>query len=953
MNTTCGHNLLCAAIGMCSLLLCGCGPQATKTEQVQISASKLPALARTTLPPIQVTYPEISEADRKTVEELLFECAAKDSTVSSGSYGKQFEVASEAKERLKSMGSGIVPLLLQQLTKNSSLRDQCISILSEMPTEATPALLNSLDSIDRDTRSGAIDALAAIGVPALENLLPYLRSTNERQRASAAKALVQMSASGVYLPDAVLASLASTLDNDESDAVRDACVSGLSGEMWHNQDVRSAFIRALEQDKSENVRMTALRAVESMVGKSWGNRTVLYGFNKQITKSKAVSDAEYKKLLELQQKIYSEWMETITDQAKGVKVEKRLKEMGLQEGVSASPEDLLVDREMKGKLIRLGLPTKDQARLAKSIGNVYTGGTPELQKVALRVLISMSRERISDARALGKALRVSMEDSERREIIYAIEYLADQGKDAIPDLQWVVEHVPACKDEAMSALFRIGESALPQFKVALGDKDLRRSALLFLQRLGEKALPLEADIAALTDDPEYGRDARLTLLTIGSKNGTARRWANDSIERGGIDGADCALALATGDPKALVAQFSDIEVMLLNADPKVRATTANAIGRLGIEGVSQLRVLDQLARNDRDSTVVSAARDSAQQIREAQRKKREQEIAYILKGQLSGAQMWGRVVNQGEFSAREEKVCGYINKEGTLVIKTRGKHLRPFSEGLARLTDYKFDQKTHVEVYIDAAGKELLKLPKVSGEDFHEGLTVFHEPQIDGSTLCGYKDKNGETVVPAHFQGAEDFSEGLAAVTPFGKAGADGFARYIFIDKSGHQAFRSTFKEAGKFCEGLALVTTEDSRKAFIDKAGNEVNLQLPGQIVSNFSEGLAVVKVGDRYGYADKNGALVISAKYDLANPFREGLAVVAFNGGFGFIDKGGNTVVEPKYDWAHHFSDGLALVKKKGMLGYIDKSGNEVIKPQFFTANDFSNGLAPVGMGILEILD
>lgn len=951
MNMTSGHTLLCATIGICSVLLYGCGGNKAKDEPLQ---TKLPALARTAPPPIQFKYPAISESERTVVEELLLQCATQTDTASSVSYGQRFEEESNAKkERLKSIGPSILPVLLQHLTEKDSLRDRCISILSEMPTEATPAFLSCLDSMDDDTRTGAVDALAAIGVPAVEKVLPYLQSTNERHRESAAKALIQMSVNGEYLPPAVFASLASTLDNDESEVVRGACVSGLSGEMLHDQDFRSAFLRVLEQGKDDQVRMTALRAVESMVGKSWGNRTVLYGFNKQIMKSKAASDAEYRKLLELQQKIYVDWMQAITDQEKGVKVGNRYKEMGLQVGVSTSPEDLLVDREMKGKLIRLGLPTKDQARLAKAIGNLYINGSPELQKVALQVLVSMSRERVSDARALGKALRVSKEDNERREIIYAIEYLASDGKDAIPDLQWVVQHVPDSKDAAMSALFRIGEAALPQYKIALNDKDLRDGALLFLQNLGDKALPLESDIVRLIDDPECGRKAKLALLTIGSKNEQVRRWAKHAIEKGGIDGAECAQALASGDPKTVVAQFSNIEMMLLEADPKVRATTASAIGKLGIEGVSQLRVLDQLARSDKDSKVVLVAQESARKIRALQQNKRDEETAYILKGQMSGAQMWGRVVNQGEWKVQEQKVCGYINKDGVLVIKTQGKHLRPFSEGLARVTDYKFDRKTHVEIYIDSTGKELLKLPKVSGEDFHEGLIVFHEPQIDGSTLCGYKDKSGETVIPAHFESAEDFSEGLAAVVIRGKAGADGFARYIFIDKTGHQAFRSTFREAGKFSDGLALVTTENSTNAFIDKYGNEVNFQLPGQVVSNFSEGLAVVKLAERYGYADKNGVLVIPAKYDLANPFREGLAVVAFDGGFGFIDKGGNTVVAPRYDWAHHFSDGLALVKKKGLLGYIDKSGNEVIKPQFFTANDFSNGLAPVGMGIMEILD
>jgi hypothetical protein len=64
------------------------------------------------------------------------------------------------------------------------------------------------------------------------------------------------------------------------------------------------------------------------------------------------------------------------------------------------------------------------------------------------------------------------------------------------------------------------------------------------------------------------------------------------------------------------------------------------------------------------------------------------------------------------------------------------------------------------------------------------------------------------------------------------------------------------------------------------------------------FSEGLAAVKVGDKYGYSDAAGAVVIEAPYPTTKAFSEGLA---FEGGvlslgeWGFIDKTGTLVIGP----------------------------------------------------------
>ncbi|MCX7696935.1 MAG: WG repeat-containing protein, partial [Bacteroidales bacterium] len=100
----------------------------------------------------------------------------------------------------------------------------------------------------------------------------------------------------------------------------------------------------------------------------------------------------------------------------------------------------------------------------------------------------------------------------------------------------------------------------------------------------------------------------------------------------------------------------------------------------------------------------------------------------------------------------------------------------------------------------------------------------------------------------------------------------------------------------------------------------------------------------GYKWGFCDKNKKIVIECKYDMVSSFSEGLALVQLNGKYGFIDKSGKEVITFKYDVAYDFSEGLARVILNKKWGFIDKSGKEVIPFKYDWAKDFSEGLALV---------
>jgi hypothetical protein len=94
-----------------------------------------------------------------------------------------------------------------------------------------------------------------------------------------------------------------------------------------------------------------------------------------------------------------------------------------------------------------------------------------------------------------------------------------------------------------------------------------------------------------------------------------------------------------------------------------------------------------------------------------------------------------------------------------------------------------------------------------------------------------------------------------------------------------------------------------------------------------------------------NKTGKMAIPATYDDVNSFNEGLASVKLNEKWGYIDKLGKIVIPLKYDKAKSFNCGLAAVLKSteryDLFGYIDKTGKVVIPFQFIEASNFRYGI------------
>ena len=129
------------------------------------------------------------------------------------------------------------------------------------------------------------------------------------------------------------------------------------------------------------------------------------------------------------------------------------------------------------------------------------------------------------------------------------------------------------------------------------------------------------------------------------------------------------------------------------------------------------------------------------------------------------------------------------------------------------------------------------------------------------SGKSGYIDKTGKIVIQPQFLSAAKFSEALAAVY----IGRVRSGQWGYIDKTGEIVFKLPFNysRVQKFSEGLAVVLIYDhdaltNYAGYIDKTGKYIAEFHRFTWAYDFSDGLARVDAGDKFGYINKKGKYV-----------------------------------------------------------------------------------------------
>lgn len=185
--------------------------------------------------------------------------------------------------------------------------------------------------------------------------------------------------------------------------------------------------------------------------------------------------------------------------------------------------------------------------------------------------------------------------------------------------------------------------------------------------------------------------------------------------------------------------------------------------------------------------------------------------------------------------------------------------------------------------------------------------------------------------------------------------------KYVFsIEDTMEFADYMPYTDIKEFSEGLAAVK-KGNKWGFIDTTGKTV-IPYQWNYATSFYNKLASVFDGTvssygfpdtktgAYGFIDMTGELAILCEFTDVYSFTEGLKPVKKDDKWGFIDDAGKTVIPFEWDKAVPFSNDLARVQKNGKWGYIDATGKLVIPCQWDYAYSFEDGIAIVFNGTLN---
>ncbi len=255
-------------------------------------------------------------------------------------------------------------------------------------------------------------------------------------------------------------------------------------------------------------------------------------------------------------------------------------------------------------------------------------------------------------------------------------------------------------------------------------------------------------------------------------------------------------------------------------------------------------------------------------------------LAKVGKG---GQWLWQRKYEGGSY--------GFIDKTGKIVVPLEYDDAEDFSDGLARVVKKDADGNKKYG-FVGKTGKVMIPLEYDDAGSFSEGLARVKKGYMREVNVINSEglvqvekvyigeniviDKTGKVVIPRReYVVSNDFSEGLAAVE---KHDADGNEKYGFIDKTGKIVVTPEYDGAENFSDGLAKVRKggwETGKYGLIDKTGKIV-VPLEYDNIGSFSDGLARVEKNGKYGFIDKTGKVVVTPEYDSVGYVSDGLCYV-----------------------------------------------------------------------------
>ncbi|MEU8313189.1 WG repeat-containing protein [Micromonospora sp. NPDC048887] len=208
-----------------------------------------------------------------------------------------------------------------------------------------------------------------------------------------------------------------------------------------------------------------------------------------------------------------------------------------------------------------------------------------------------------------------------------------------------------------------------------------------------------------------------------------------------------------------------------------------------------------------------------------------------------------------------------------------------------------FDEEQRLWGYADADGEMVIAHRYAEAQPFHEGLAWVRRPEASRWALI---DTSGAALIEANngYRSVLPFSDGLSWVS------MDGKSRWMAVDRMNIVKIPPGYEEARPFRNGLAAVRQNGGWGA-VDLAGEVVvptryhRIGTPladGREADGFTaDGLAVVELAGRRGVVDRTGRVVVTPAYPTVVVHPVAFLFAAESGRWGALDRRGEPLIDP----------------------------------------------------------
>lgn len=309
---------------------------------------------------------------------------------------------------------------------------------------------------------------------------------------------------------------------------------------------------------------------------------------------------------------------------------------------------------------------------------------------------------------------------------------------------------------------------------------------------------------------------------------------------------------------------------------------------------------------------------------------------YVFQAKQKGSRMWG-----------------YANLNGEMIIEQQFKVVTKFcEEGIAMVNDGDY-------IMINLKGEPIpmavLKIRPMmdawatpNGWGFHGANSGIIVTKNDGK--WGALGPEGIAIAPFRYDRITDFNNGFAL--------AERDKSFFVLDRSGNEipVQAKGIKEIKHFSGNLGIIEVKGELWGFVGEDGQTV-IEPRFKGVGYFNGDITWARADNgKIGYIDKMGNWVIEPQFEKAKEFDQesGMAVVSVGNGWGYVDINGNINVFEKTSKVFDFSEGLALGRKNKKIGYLNTKGEWAVEPQFSAGHPFQNGFAAVQLdGLWGLID